>query len=119
MLYIEHAQNNFIHYFFSSQFGGFLVHCLNGLCILLSNDLALHLQSGRQCVGEEAKVFREDCIFLGGGRRGEAGREREWRGVLSHHEPHIRHLLPSNGEQLRKALTSSLHMTMYFSLCGV
>ena len=73
MLHIKHTQHSFIRYFFSSQFGGFLVHCLNGLCILLSNDLALHLQSGRQRVGEGAEVFREDCEFLGEkGRRGEA-----------------------------------------------
>ena len=60
MLYIKHAQNNSINYFFSSQFGGLLVHCLNGLCILLSNDLVLHLQRGHQRVGEGAEVFRED-----------------------------------------------------------
>ena len=46
-------QNNSISYFFSSQFGSFLIHCLNGLCILLSNYLALHLQSGRHHVGEK------------------------------------------------------------------
>ena len=70
MLHIEHAQNNTISYFFSSQFGGFLVHCLNGLGILLSDDLALHLQSGCQCVGEGTDVFREDWKFLGGEGKG-------------------------------------------------
>ena len=62
---------------FSLQFGGFLVHCLNALCILLRNDLALHLQSGCQCVGEGAEVFGEDCKFL----RKKEGRE----GVQSHY----------------------------------
>ena len=119
MLHIEHAQSNSIRYFLSSQFGGFLVHCLNGLCILLSNDLALHLQSGHQCVGEGAEVFRKDCKFLGEKERRGEGRGRDRRGVLNNHEPHIRHLLPSNGEQLRKTLTNCLHMTMHISLCGV
>ena len=77
MLHIEHAQSNSIRYFLSSQFGSFLIHCLNDLYILLSNDLALHLQSGRQCVGEGAEVFREDCIFLGGEGRGGKGRGQE------------------------------------------
>ena len=82
ILHVAHQtctkQNNSICYFFSSQFGGFLIHCLNGLCILLSNDLALHLQSGRQRVGEGAEVFREDCKFLG-----EKGRRGEGRGVIN------------------------------------
>ena len=30
----------------------------------------LHLQSGCQCVGEGAEVFREDCKFLGLEREG-------------------------------------------------
>ena len=80
MLHIKHTQHSSISYFFSSQFGSFRVHCLNGLCILLSNDLALYLQSGRQCVGEGAEVFREDCKFLGGEGRGGEGRGGEGRG---------------------------------------
>ena len=81
MLHIKHTQHSSISYFFSSQFGSFLVHCLNGLCILLSNDLALHLQSGRQRVGEGAEVFREDCKFLGGEVRGREGRG----GIIGNH----------------------------------
>ena len=89
MLHIEHAQSNSIRYFLSSQFGGFLVHCLNGLCILLSNDLALHLQSGHQCVGEGAEVFRKDCKFLGekergGERRGGRGSGGESSTIMNH-----------------------------------
>ena len=58
---------------------------MHGLCILLSNDLALHLQSGRQCVGERAEVFREDFEFLGRkekgmGGEGRGGEKREEKG---------------------------------------
>ena len=42
------------------QLGSFLVHCLNVLVVLLRNDIAFHLQSGCQCVGEGAEVFREE-----------------------------------------------------------
>ena len=110
MLHIKHSQNNIysIRYFFSSQFGVFLVHCLNGLCILLSNDLALHLQSGRQRVGERASVFREDCKFLREKER--RGRVGESSPTTMHHTRHsdIKHLPPLNVklQSVRRALSS-------------
>ena len=39
----------------------------------------LHLQSGRQRVGEGAEVFREDCEFLGRKEKGGEGRGGERR----------------------------------------
>ena len=73
-------------YYFSLQLGRFLIHHLNGLSILLSNNLALHLQSRSEGVSEGTKVLGQDCIVLGRQRRERARATGELSSTIMNHK---------------------------------